>query len=151
MFKILYNKNGKLWSIKRSSLVSLIHTPYFVFLRENLEYSIAIVCLLCCTIDFIAEITMLILLIRVCVCAQLLSHVRLFVTPWTVVHQAPLSMMFSSQEYWNGLPSATPRGLSNPGSEPMSPACLLLAGRFFATEPPGKSNHHCTHRNYHDL
>ena len=66
-------------------------------------------------------------------------------------HQAPLSMRFSSQEYWNGLPSATPRGLSNPGSEPMSPACLLLAGRFFATEPPGKSTHHCTHRNYHDL
>ena len=82
-----------------------------------------------------------------CVCAQLLSHVRLFVTPWTVVHQAPLSMGFPSQEYWNGFPFATPRDLSNPGSEHMSPACLLLAGRFFATEPPGKSAHHCTHSN----
>ena len=35
---------------------------------------------------------------------QSLSHVRLFVTPWTVAHQAPLSMEFSTQEYWSGLP-----------------------------------------------
>ena len=43
---------------------------------------------------------------RVCVCthAQLLSHVWLFVTPWTVAHHVPLSMGFSRQEYWRGLP-----------------------------------------------
>ena len=37
-----------------------------------------------------------------CVCAKSLSHVQLFATPWTVVHQAPLSMGFSRQEYWSG-------------------------------------------------
>ena len=40
----------------------------------------------------------------VCVCAQWLNHVWLFATPWTLVHQAPLSMGFSRQEYWSGLP-----------------------------------------------
>ena len=40
--------------------------------------------------------------------AQLLSHVQLFVTPWTVAHQAPLSMIFSRQEYWSGLPVPSP-------------------------------------------
>ena len=51
-----------------------------------------------------------------------LSHVRLFVTPWTVAHQAPLSMGFSRQEYWSGLPFPSPGDLSNPGIEPTSPA-----------------------------
>ena len=49
-----------------------------------------------------------------------LSHVRLFATPWTVAYQAPLSMGFSSQEYWNGLPFPSPGYLSDPGIEPMS-------------------------------
>ena len=52
-------------------------------------------------------------------CAQSLSHFQLFVTPWTVAHQAPLSMGFSRQEYWSGLP-CPPLGIfptqgSNPG------------------------------------
>ena len=47
-------------------------------------------------------------------CAWSLSHVRLFVTPWTVAYQAPLSMWFSSQEYWSGLP-CPPADLPNPG------------------------------------
>ena len=51
-----------------------------------------------------------------------LSHVRLFVTPWTVAHQAPPSMGFSRQEYWSGLPFASPGDLSDPGVEPRSPA-----------------------------
>ena len=51
-----------------------------------------------------------------------LSRVRLFVTPWTVAHQAPLSMGFSRQEYWSGLPFLSPRDLPNPGTEPGSPA-----------------------------
>ena len=57
-----------------------------------------------------------------------------FATPWTVACQAPLSMGFSRQESWSGLPFSSPGDLSNPGIEPMSPA---LAGRFFITEPPG--------------
>ena len=64
-----------------------------------------------------------------------LSHVRLFVTPWTVTYQAPLSMGFSRQEYWSGLPFPSPGDFPNPGIEPASPA---LTGGFFATEPPGK-------------
>ena len=51
-----------------------------------------------------------------------LSHVRLFVTPWTVAHQAPLSMGFSRQEYWSGLPFPSPGDLPDPGIEPRSPA-----------------------------
>ena len=55
-----------------------------------------------------------------------------FVTPWTVAHQAPLSMGFPRQEYWSGLPFLSPGDLPNPGIEP------ALAGRFFITEPSGK-------------
>ena len=43
-------------------------------------------------------------------------------TPWTIAHQAPLSMGFSMQEYWSGLPFPSPGGLPNPGIEPRSPA-----------------------------
>ena len=51
-----------------------------------------------------------------------LSRVGLFATPWTVAHQAPLSMGFSRQEYWNGLPFPFPGDLPDPGIEPGSPA-----------------------------
>ena len=56
-------------------------------------------------------------------------------TPWTVTLQVPLSMEFSRQEYWSGLPSPIPGDLPEPGIELASP---VLAIRFFATEPPGK-------------
>ena len=55
-------------------------------------------------------------------CAQLLGRVRLFATPWTVGHQAPLSMGFSRQEYWSGLPFPPLGDLPNLGIEFMSPA-----------------------------
>ena len=51
-----------------------------------------------------------------------LSHVQIFATPWTVAYQAPPSMGFSRQEYWNGLPFPSPGDLSDPGIEPGSPA-----------------------------
>ena len=51
-----------------------------------------------------------------------LSRVRLFATPWTVAYQAPLSVGFSRQEYWSGLPFPSPGDLPNPGIEPRSPA-----------------------------
>ena len=57
-----------------------------------------------------------------CVLSHLSHCVRLFVTPWTVTRQAPLSMGFSRQEYWSGLPCPPPGCLPNPGSEPWSPA-----------------------------
>ena len=47
--------------------------------------------------------------------------VQLFATPWTVAHQAPLSMGFSRQEYWSGLPFPPPGDLPNPGIKPASP------------------------------
>ena len=74
----------------------------------------------------------------VCVCVHALSHVRLFAIPWTVAHQAPLSMGFSRQEYWSGWPFPSPGDLSDPGIELMSPVSPELAGGFFTTQPPGK-------------
>ena len=62
--------------------------------------------------------------------AYLISYVWLFATPWTVAaHQAPLSMGFSRQEYWSGLPCPPPGDLPNPGMEPRSPA--LQADSFY--------------------
>ena len=69
------------------------------------------------------------------VCAQSLSPVQLFVTPWTVACQAPLPIGFSQQEYWSGLPFPPPGFLPDSRIKPTPPA---LAGRFFITEPPGK-------------
>ena len=63
-----------------------------------------------------------------CYTVCMLSHVQLFGTSWTVAYQAPLSMEFSSQEYWSGLSLSTPGNLPSPGIECMSPA---LAGGFF--------------------
>ena len=63
-----------------------------------------------------------------------LSYVRFFATSWTVAYQAPLSMGFSRQEYWSGLPCSPPGDLPDPGREPAYlPA---MAGRFFNTSPP---------------
>ena len=66
---------------------------------------------------------------------KLLSHVRLFATPWTVAHQAPPSMEFSRQEYWSGLPFPSPGDLPDPGIEPGSPT---LQADALLSEPPGK-------------
>ena len=59
-----------------------------------------------------------------------LSHVWLLATPWTTAHQAPLSMRFSRQEYWSGLPFPPPGELSHPGIKLKSPVAPALAGRF---------------------
>ena len=67
-----------------------------------------------------------------------LSCVQLFAIPWTVAHQAPLSIGFSRQEYWSGLPFPSPGDLPDSRIKPTSPA---LAGGFFTTEPPGKFAH----------
>ena len=73
--------------------------------------------------------------------AQSLSCVQHFATLWTVAHQAPLSMEFSRQEYWSGLPFLPPGDLLDPGIKPVSSASLdslALVGRTFITEPHGK-------------
>ena len=64
-----------------------------------------------------------------------LSRIRLFATPWTIGYQAPLSMGFSRQEYWSGLPFPSPGDLPDPGIEPRSPAFQADA---LTSEPPGK-------------
>ena len=61
------------------------------------------------------------------------SHVQLFATLWTVARQVPLSMGFSRQDYWRGLPCPPPGDHLNPGIEPTSLASLALVGGFFTT------------------
>ena len=79
--------------------------------------------------------------VKVCVCVYACTHAcahtcsvlsNSCATPWTVAHEAPLSMEFSRQEYWSGLQFPPSGGLPNPRIEP------ALAGGFFPTEPPGK-------------
>ena len=62
---------------------------------------------------------------------QSLSCVQLCVTPWTVAHEAPLSMGFSRQEYWGGLPCPPPGDLPDPGIQPTVVIYSPLAGGFF--------------------
>ena len=79
---------------------------------------------------------------------KLLSHVWLFATPWTIAHQAPQSMGFSRQEYWNGLPFPSPEDLPNPGIKPTFPAFQADAlqsehwGSFLAPKCPLRCSHH---------
>ena len=68
----------------------------------------------------------------------MLIRVQLFVTPWTVAHQALLSVQFFRQEYWSQLPCPSPGDLPNPGIKPMSPVSPALAAGFLTTMPPGK-------------
>ena len=70
----------------------------------------------------------------ICACTlSRFSHVQLFETPWTIARQAPLTMGFSRQEYWSGLPSPPPGDLPTPGIEPASLSSSAVAGRFFTT------------------
>ena len=87
--------------------------------EENTGIWISYICVLVC--------------VCVCVCSQC-SVVSDSAAPWTEACQAPLSMGFSRQEYWSGLPFPDPEDLPNPVS-PVSPA---LAGAFFTTAAPGK-------------
>ena len=64
--------------------------------------------------------------------------VRLFSTPWSIACQVPLSVGFSRQERWSGLPCPPLGDLPDPGTEPVSLLCPALAGGFFTPEPPGK-------------
>ena len=84
-------------------------------------------------------------------CVLSLWVIQLFATPWIVARQTPLSIEFSRQEYWNGLPFLNPGDLPHPGIKPESPMSPALAGGFFTTEPPGKPtealcpSQSCTH------
>ena len=67
----------------------------------------------------------------------MLSPVQIFMTPWTVDHQAPLSVGFSRQEHWSVLPFLSPQDLPTLGIEPGSPT---LQADSLMSEPPGKSS-----------
>ena len=83
--------------------------------------------------------------VRVCVCARVcvclsVSGAWLFATPWSVARQAALSMEFSRQEYWSGLPVSFLGDLPDPGINPRCPALPLDS---LPPEPPGKQLCHC--------
>ena len=90
---------------------------------------------------YIKQVLMVRLKMKICHCllfkvkVKSLTRVRFFATPWTVAHQAPLSMGFSRQEYWSGLPFPSSGDLPYPGIEPRSPA---LQADTLTSEPPGK-------------
>ena len=74
----------------------------------------------------------------VCVRARMCSVMSDSATSWSVAHQVPLSVEFSRQEYWSGLPFPPTEDLFDPGVEPMSPESPALVGGFFTAAPPGK-------------
>ena len=78
--------------------------------------------------------------VHACVCVSCLSRVRLFVTPGTIAHQAHLSMYFSRQECWSGLPFPSLGNLPHSGIMPRSPASLADS---LPTETPGKPVYVC--------
>ena len=80
--------------------------------------------------------------VRARACAKLLYLFRLFATLWSVARQAPLSMGFSRQEYWSGLPCPPPGDLPNPGIEPESLMSPALAGGFFTTSTTWEARGH---------
>ena len=75
--------------------------------------------------------------------AQLLQLCRLFATLWTVACQAPLSMGFSRQEYWSGLPCPPSGDLSDSGIEPASLTSPALTGGFFTTSATWEAHANC--------
>ena len=75
--------------------------------------------------------------LKVCVRAKWLQS-QFFVTLWTVAHQAPLSMGFSRQEFWSGLPCPPPVDLPHTRTEPKFLISPALAGGFFTTSATGK-------------
>ena len=79
------------------------------------------------------------LVVRACM-LSCFSRVWLFATPWTTAHQAPLSLGFSRQEYWSGLPCPPPRDLLDPGIEPASLSSTCTGRRVLVQyyAPPGK-------------
>ena len=73
-------------------------------------------------------------------CCVVLSCVQPFATSWTAVHQVPLSMQLSRQEYWSGLLFSPPGDLPDPGMEPVSLVSPALVGGFFITNVTCEAN-----------
>ena len=104
------------------SILKYKHAPHIFFILSSLDGHLSCLHILACISESEVKV-------------KSLSRVRLFVTPWTVAYQAPLSMGFSRQEYWSGLPFPSPGHLPNPGIKPGSPT---LEADTLTSEPPGK-------------
>ena len=74
-------------------------------------------------------------------CMRAFSVMSNSATPWTITHQAPLSLGFFKQDYCSRLPFPTPGDLPDPGIEPTSPVSPVPAGGFFTIVPPGKPHY----------
>ena len=92
-------------------------------------------------VEHISSLSLLQYRAHVAYCAQMLSRVRLCVTPWTAARQAPLSMGFSRQEHWSGLPCPPPGDRPNPGIKPESLGFPALAGGFFTIGATWEAQH----------
>ena len=110
-----------------------IHLHYR--LLQNIEYSSCAMQLSPCWLSVLHIVVYICLSLKYMKMKVLLSHIWLFLIPQTVVHQAPLSVEFSRQEYWSRLPFPPPGDLPDPGTEPRSPA---LRADSVMSEPPGK-------------
>ena len=119
------------WRSSENKTVFLFHFPFHSLPSPSLENYLFLT-----QLDYDA--------LRACSVAQLLSHVQIFATRWTVAHQAHLSIEFSRQEYWSGLLSPPPGDLPDPGIKPTAPVFPELAGRFFTAELAGKPTMHCS-------
>ena len=103
-----------------SSLLSSCNLSFSLSLPIGMGSNICVTCYLRISLSFLFM-------------SSHFSHVWLFVTPWTVAFKASLSMGFSRQEYWSGLPCPLPGDLSYPGIKPVSLVSPALAGRFFTS------------------
>ena len=83
--------------------------------------------------EMVSGISMILSFLEVGLKVLFLSHIRLFVTPGPIAHQAPLSMTFSRQECWSGLPCPPPRDLPYLGIDSATLTSPALAGKFFTT------------------
>ena len=75
-------------------------------------------------------------------CVYACCHVRLFETPWTIAHQAPMSMEFYRQEYWSELPFPSPGNLPHPEIKPVSLESPALTGEYFTSWAHGEAKYH---------
>ena len=91
-------------------------------------------------VNFSFVYNFIVLHFTVCVCVLTQLCLILRDPTGTITHKAPLSIGSSKQESWSGLPFPPPGDLPDPGIKPSSPVSPALAGRFFTTEPPGKSS-----------
>ena len=144
---IIFLFNGLFLLFWNIILFLVILKVYFVSIIKPVPAFFCLVSAYCIYFHSFYFWSFCVLIFRVCLlsasyCACMLSHVRIFATPSTIIHQVPTSVGFSRQEYWSALPFPSAGDLLTPGTEPKSPVAPALAHRFFTTEPPGKRKHH---------